>query len=148
MLIINCKSGIEPPVVPARRLSTIRLGNTVSSSIESRISISRALKLLAVFRDMDADMPMGEAVSLLLIAQGETKEGGGLTVTDLRDRGEFALSSASRYMRALAKKDRHGRPGQELVADSRDPLDERKKVLRLTPKGRRVIEQINTIVGG
>lgn len=120
----------------------------MSSSTEARVSISRALKLLALFRDMDVDMPMGEAVSLLLIAQGETKEGGGLTVTELKDRGEFALSSASRYMKALAKKDRHGRPGQELVTDPRDPFDERRKVLCLTPKGRRLVEQINTILRG
>ena len=113
----------------------------------SKIEISRALQILNVFRDLDADMPMGQAVSLLLIAYGETKEGGGLTVTDLGEKGDFALSSASRYMKALGRKNRHGEPGADVVSDARDPLDERRKVLRLTPKGSRIIEKIQQLIG-
>jgi len=56
-------------------------------------------------------MPMGEAVSFILIALGENREGGGLTVTELGSRGGFALSSASRHMKSLGKKNRRGEPG-------------------------------------
>ena len=114
---------------------------------KARVSTSRALQILNVFRDMDPDMPMGQAVSFLLIAGGETKEGGGITITELSERGEFALSSSSRYVKALGTKDRRGEPGQEVVSAPRDPLDERRKVLRLTPKGRRVLEKIEQLIG-
>lgn len=118
-----------------------------NADVGPKVALSRALQILNVFRDMDPDMPMGQAVSLLLIASGETREGGGLTVTDLSEKGDFALSSASRYMKALGKKDRHGRAGEEVVSDARDPMDERRKVLRLTPKGRRVVDKIQQLIG-
>ena len=112
---------------------------------ERHAVISKALQLLSVFRDMNADMPMGEAVSLLLVAQGESPDGRGLTVTELSLQGDFGLSSASRYMKSLGKKDRHGRPGEEVVSDARDPADERRKVLRLTTKGMSVIGRIQSV---
>lgn len=113
----------------------------------AKAATNRALQILNVFRDIDPDMPMGEAVSLLLIALGETKDGGGMTVTDLKNQGDFAMSSASRYMKSLGKKDRHGRAGAEMVSDARDPMDERRKVLRLTAKGRRAVEKIQQLTG-
>jgi DNA-binding MarR family transcriptional regulator len=119
----------------------------VDSSTETRVVVNRAIQLLEVFRTLNPDMPMGEAVSLLLIAQGETKEGGGLTVTELKDRGGFALASASRYMKSLSDKNRHGAEGHQLVTADRDPLDDRRKVLRLSSKGSRVIGQIKSAIG-
>lgn len=119
------------------------------SNKAEKVSISKAIQLLDVFRDLDSEMPIGQAFSLLLIAQGETEEGGGLTVTDLSRQGQFALSSSSRYVQCLGgRKDRHGRPGQELVSDPRDPADDRRKVLRLTPKGNRIISRIHHTLGG
>ena len=115
--------------------------------INQSIAVRRAIQLLEIFRSIDADMPIGEAMSLLLIAQGETRDGG-LTVTELNQKGDFALSSASRYMQSLNMKNRHGRAGHELVTDPRDPNDERRKVLQLTPKGRRIIGIVTTILGG
>ena len=120
----------------------------MNDTIDGLVAISKALQLLNIFRDMDPDMTMGEAVSLLFIAQGERKDGGGLTVTELSAKGDFALSSASRYMKSLGKKDRHGRPGEEVVSDARDPNDERRKILRLTTKGRRVLAQVMTLFIG
>ena len=79
---------------------------------KARVSTSRALQILNVFRDMDPDMPMGQAVSFLLIAGGETKEGGGITITELSERGEFALSSSSRYVKAMVPRTAGGNRGR------------------------------------
>jgi DNA-binding MarR family transcriptional regulator len=106
-----------------------------------RIRISKALQVLGVFRAIDPDMPMGAAVSLLMIANGETADSG-LSVTELSKLGDFALSSASRYVQALAEMDRHHRPGHDLVSDQIDPMERRRKVLKLTPKGKRVVNQL------
>lgn len=92
-------------------------------------------------------MPIGEVVALLLIAQGETKEGGGLNITELMKRGEFALASASRYTQSLALKDRHGNQGKELITSTRDPMSDRQKILRLSPKGHALIHKIQTTLG-
>ena len=101
---------------------------------------------LDLFRDIDSGMTVGEIAAFLLIAQGETKDGGGLTVEELMKAGEFALSSASRYSNGLAEKNRKGEPGRQLVTNFRDPADDRRKVLRLTPKGARLIQQIGRAI--
>lgn len=121
----------------------------MSSTIDTstRLAVNKAIQMLEVFRTLDADMPIGEALSFLLIAQGEDADGRGLTVSDLRDRGGFALASASRYMRRLSTQDRKGDPGHGIVTDIRDPLDDRKKILRISSKGSLYIQLIKTAVG-
>jgi DNA-binding MarR family transcriptional regulator len=91
-------------------------------------------------------MTVGEIAAFLLVAQGETKDGGGLTVEELMKAGEFALSSASRYSNGLAEKDRNGNPGKQLISNLRDPADDRRKVLRLTPKGQRLVQLIGQAI--
>jgi DNA-binding MarR family transcriptional regulator len=116
-------------------------------STDTRVANNKILQALDVIRNLDFEMPIGQAVSLFLIAQGETKDDGGLTVTELGTKGGFALATASRYMKALADKDRRGDPGLGLVSHDRDPYDERRKVLRLTPRGLSVITQIQKVLG-
>lgn len=111
---------------------------------EQAIAVRKAIQLLEVFRSIDENIPIGEVISFLLIAQGETNDGEGLTITELGKAGGFSLSSASRYMQSLNMKNRHGRQGHELINDPRDPNDERRKILQVTPKGRRIVGLINT----
>lgn len=119
---------------------------TLDTSSETKIALSRALQVLEIFRTIDPDMPMGEAVSFLMIANGESKDSG-LSITELSKMGAFALSSASRYVQALGEVDRHRRPGHDLVSDHVDPMERRRKILKVTPKGRRVITQIKSALG-
>lgn len=114
--------------------------------IETKRALSKALRTLEVFRTIDPDMPMGAAVSFLMIALGETPEGG-LSVTELSKQGDFPLSTASRYVQFLGEVDRHHRPGKELVSDHVDLMERRKKILRMTPKGKRVAYTIATTAG-
>jgi DNA-binding MarR family transcriptional regulator len=86
-------------------------------------------------------MPIGAAVSFLLVAISESVEGG-LLVTELSRKGGFSLSSASRYVQTLGEIDRHGRPGHKLVSAHVDIHDRRRKNLRLTPKGRDLVHDI------
>lgn len=114
---------------------------------DSRIAVNKALQVLEIFRTLNTEMPIGEAVSFLLIAIGETKDGGGLTITELKEKGDFALATSSRYTQSLSLKDRHGRPGHEIITSVRDPLDDRRKILRISPKGSRIIQQIKSAIG-
>lgn len=120
----------------------------MSNADTSKMIARKALGVLETFRVLDADMSIGEAVAFLLVALGETGGEGGLTVTEIGQQGGFSLASASRYIQSLNKKNRHGRDGHELVTDPRDPMDDRRKVLRLTPKGRRILSQIDAVIGG
>lgn len=121
-----------------------------STSKTSKATIDKTLKLLELFRSLDprTEMTLGEAISFLLIAKGEQADGSGITVTELAQQGNIAMASASRYMRGLSKKDRQGNAGLELVTDQRDPLDDRRKVLRISSKGHRTLDDISKIIGG
>lgn len=121
-------------------------------STDERVALNRTIRLLNTLRDLNpkTDMTLAEAVTFLLIAQGETQAGGGLTVTELKDKAEVALSSASRYMRSLSDTytDRQGNPGHGLISHQEDPVDGRRKILKITEKGHRVIEQLTTLLKG
>ena len=118
----------------------------MSNADTTRITANKALQVLEIFRALDTDMPVGEVVSFLLIALGETSDGGGPTVTEVGQKGGFSLASASRHVKSLGNMDRYGKKGHELVTDPRDPKDDRRKVLKLTHKGRTILNQIEAAI--
>jgi DNA-binding MarR family transcriptional regulator len=113
---------------------------------ETRIALNRVKSALETFLALDRDMPMGEALAFLHIALGETADTA-LSIKELQDRATFPMSTASRYVHSLAEMDRHGRQGKEMITHPRDPLDDRRKVLRITAKGRRIANQLRTALG-
>jgi DNA-binding MarR family transcriptional regulator len=111
---------------------------------EDRVALNKAISLLDIFRRIDpkTETTISEAISLILISLGEDKMGGGLTVTELGKRGEFSMASASRYIKSLSVLDRQGRTGLGLVTAMRNPIDDRRKVLRISADGSTVISKI------
>jgi DNA-binding MarR family transcriptional regulator len=101
-----------------------------------------------VFREIDKDMSVGETIAFLQIAVGETQDGGGMSVTELSKTLEMPLATASRHVLALGQMDRHHAPGKELISAQVDLMERRKKILRLTPRGRRVLSSVTTALGG
>ena len=103
-----------------------------------------ALRVLDVFRAVDPEMPIGEAVSLLIVGKSD-----GISLTGLKKEGGFALSSASRYAQILGFKGGRGRkPGKELITSRQNRLDDRRKVLELSPKGVALVAQLRQVLRG
>jgi DNA-binding MarR family transcriptional regulator len=100
------------------------------------LSISEGLQFLSKLREIDSDMPMAQAHCLLLIAKNE-----GLSLKELADRADVGMASASRYISKFSKP-MSGRKGLGLVIATEDPLERRKKIIELTPKGRAFIETL------
>jgi DNA-binding MarR family transcriptional regulator len=72
-----------------------------------------------------------------------------VTVSDIATHAGLAQSSASRNVAALSGRHWLKRPGLGLVQLESDPNDIRKKLVTLTPKGKKVIEQlVHTVSGG
>ena len=120
--------------------------NTAALSPTTRAALEKILQVLEVFRLGDRDMPLGEAVSFLLVALGETRDGG-ISITDLSKAGDFSLASASRHIQALGEFDRRRDPGLEWVSDSVDLMERRKKILKITPQGRRIVSLLQIAIG-
>ena len=94
-------------------------------------------KALIVLREVDSDMPIAQALSLLVIAKNE-----GLSLKELAEKVGVGMASASRYVAFFGKPNASGKKGLGLVVAVEDPLERRKKTITLTAKGRNVIAKL------
>ena len=109
---------------------------------ETLQTLTKFRKIFEIFRMLNSDMTIGECIALVEIAKGMTDTGGGLTVTELSNECGFPLSSTSRYTIKLAGKVKPEDIDSALISNHRDPMDDRRKELRLTPRGKLVLDQI------
>jgi DNA-binding MarR family transcriptional regulator len=92
-------------------------------------------------------MPTRHLLVLLVVARFEAQEGG-LLMTQIAGRLEVPLSSVSRAVRQLSKTNRQLNDGLDLVVAQTDLANQRQKPVKLTPRGRMVVEQyLKTVYG-
>lgn len=103
-------------------------------------SLEILMGALREFRSLDPDMPIPQAMALLLIAKHE-----GLSLKELADKVGVGMASASRYVAAFGKPTRPGAKGMGLVVAVEDPLERRKKIITLTGKGRAVVNKVTGV---
>lgn len=99
------------------------------------------LALLQTFQNIAPDFPMQYAVCLLQISYDE-----GLSLTDLTKKTGIPLSTASRIIGALSD---HRQRGQAfgLVTVKVSTTERRRKMLYLSPRGKKIIQEISQILG-
>lgn len=100
-------------------------------------TLPTALALLQRLRQVDPDMPMAQAYCLILIALNE-----GLSLKELAGKADVGMASASRYVSQFSEASAPGKKGLGLVSAFEDPMERRKKVIKLTPKGKSVVHKI------
>jgi len=110
---------------------------------EDEIALDRLIEVLETFRALDPDMPIQYALSFLTLARHE-----GLSMRELADRLGIAQSSASRNVAALSEWQSFRRPGHDLVRAEEDPRERRRKIVRLTAKGRALADRLAALVAG
>lgn len=99
--------------------------------------IEEVMATLETLRSLDADMPIAQAMSLLVIAKKE-----GLSLKELAAEIGVGMASASRYVAAFGKPNASGKKGLGLVTATEDPLERRKKIIQLTGRGKAVVNRI------
>lgn len=102
-----------------------------------KMDLGDAVELVFRLRQMSGDMPIAQAYCLLLIALYE-----GLSLKDLAQRADIGMASASRYVSMFSSMTRPGEAGLGLVEAVEDPMERRKKIIKLTPKGRTAVTKI------
>lgn len=103
------------------------------------MEIEAALKCIAELRKYDSEMPLPQVYCLFLLAQaGED----GMSLTELSRKADIAMATASRYIGNLGKINRFKEEGFNLVEAYEDPMERRKKIIRLSAKGRALINRV------
>lgn len=97
-----------------------------------------AFRLLSGIQRVDPEMPLQQVMCLLVIAQSEE----GLSLTDVAKKVGISLTTASRYVSALGKTTRHRTEGLNFIESFEDPMERRKKIIRITTKGKIALRNI------
>lgn len=95
------------------------------------------------------DMPVTIALTFLGAALWESREdqhGEPMTLEELAVKVGSSATTISQHMRYLGEHYRDGKPGLGLVETEEYRHNRRKKVFRLTPKGRGLIRQLDLIL--
>lgn len=108
-----------------------------------RRGMRRILDVLEEFRSVYSEMPAQQQAVFLYVAAREAEGGDPPTMLELCKTMGFSQSSASRNVAALSQWHRLGKPGLDLMVAAEDPAERRRKILKLTPKGRRLADRLN-----
>lgn len=95
--------------------------------------LSAAIQLI---RDVDSEMPLGQIMFFLTVAQNEGK-----SLREIAEACGFLVGTASRYMANLMFIPKYRQnAGVSLIHAYDNPTDRRQKVVVLTPAGKKLIE--------
>src|SRR5690606_26063331 len=97
--------------------------------------------LLKELRELDPEMPLQMATTFILVASSP-----GITMKDLSPQLGFSQASCSRNIAALSKVHRHNKPGHGLVYAIEDPVERRRKIVKLTARGEKLAARLRHII--
>jgi len=102
------------------------------------VTLQEINKFLAAVSEVDSEMPLQQVRCLFIISESEE----GMSLSDIAKKAGIGLATASRYIGALGKLNRKREEGLQLIESFEDPMERRKKVIRLTTKGRAAVRRI------
>ncbi|GGX91321.1 hypothetical protein GCM10007160_18530 [Litchfieldella qijiaojingensis] len=112
-----------------------------SSSGYTKAGMMRVCQILEEFRQIYPDMQTQTAVFFVTIAMNP-----GITMKELMERTGTVQSTCSRNVSLLSEWLKHNKPGYGLVQAMEDPVERRRKIVKLTPKGERLAAQLDYLV--
>lgn len=106
-------------------------------------AIRKCLGIMNEFKKLDPEMPLQQMITFIEVALASDK---GIGVSDLAQRVGNSQSSASRHVAILGEHGRNGTPALRVVQATTNLMDRRSQVVRLSPKGQRVIDNVVEIL--
>jgi DNA-binding MarR family transcriptional regulator len=103
-----------------------------SEGVSAKMTLDNALRLITAIRTIDPEMPLPQVHCFLIVANSED----GLSLSEIAKKANVGLATASRYIASLGKINRHREEGFQLIESFEDPMERRKKIIRLTTKGK------------
>ena len=103
--------------------------------------LAKVLKISELFRQLDLEVP-GQLVSVFCFIASHNP----CHQQAIQEALGLSANSASRNTDWLSKYHRLGKPGLDLVVKKEDPLNRRRKIVTLTPKGEQLVLDIQKIM--
>ena len=105
--------------------------------------IYRLMAVVEIARAEDPVMPIQMLQTFLAVARQP-----GITMYQLGEILKTSQASCSRNVAALGKWHKLGEPGLDLVEGVEDPVERRRKIIFLTPKGRARVQEVLSAMTG
>lgn len=109
---------------------------------EQQKNIEQILKLVEKFRELDAEIQTQTVAVFLVVAKHPLP----IKMQDIAEELGLAQSSVSRNVAWLGSWSRHHKKGQELLEAYEDPMERRRKLVRLTAKGERFAKSLSALI--
>lgn len=105
--------------------------------------IERLLKAINLLRLLDREMPAQVIASFLYVASHDNCH-----KQAMEEELSMTVASGSRNTDWLSKYHRLNKPGLDLITKEADPTDRRRQLLKLTPNGKELVNQLQEILYG
>ena len=105
--------------------------------------IKRLEQIVEALRSVDPEMQLQQVLVFLKVINAGDE---GVSTEVIRKSMDLPQSSASRAVAALSDWSYLKRPGLGLVTMKEDLMDRRSKIVKLSPKGKRLAELIKTLM--
>ena len=102
------------------------------------------LKIIEEMRKFDSQIE-AQAIAIFFYI-GIHAQQGGVRMQKIAEELDIAQSSVSRNVYKLGDVNRHKKPGIGLLIAFEDPMERRRKLVRLTSKGKRVFHTLTDLV--
>ena len=109
---------------------------------EKQEALSQILKVIERFREIDTEIQTQTVAVFLTVAKHPVP----IKMQEIADELGLAQSSVSRNVAWLGSWSRHHKKGQELVEAYEDPMERRRKLVRLTEKGTRFAKSLSALL--
>jgi len=116
--------------------------NLNAGSLNHHEAASSILKIIERFREIDGEMQAQAMAVLLKVAKSSLP----LKMADIAEELGLSQSTISRNVAYLGDWNRRREAGHKLVEAYEDPAERRRKLVRLTAKGRRFVKSLNEII--
>ena len=119
---------------------------TIISLKETKINhheaASSLLRIIERFREIDSEMQAQSMAVLLKVAKSPLP----LKMGEIAEELGLSQATISRNVAYLGDWNRHKQAGHKLVEAYEDPAERRRKLVRLTAKGKRFVKSLNEII--
>jgi DNA-binding MarR family transcriptional regulator len=104
---------------------------------EERRSLQRLHDAMGVFKGVSAQMPVGQAMALMLVALHEGK-----SLRELAELADTKMPTMSRQLIDLGLRNRRMEPGYMLVEQKQNPLSMRENQYFMSLKGKHLLKDV------